>query len=80
MISSPLMNDGSQTYICWLAARCTQARIHPLNLQTTALANTSRNLQRVHFHQSAHRSNTAKIFLHPSQPHLVSTAGVLISP
>jgi hypothetical protein len=64
MIPSPLMNDSSQTYSCWLAARRSQARIHTLNLQTAALANTSRNLQRVHFHQSAHRSNTVKS-LHP---------------
>ena len=77
MIPSLLINDSSQTYICWLAARRSQARIHPLNLRTTALAITSRNLQRVHSHQSAHRSNTAKISL---QPHLVSTAGVLKSP
>jgi hypothetical protein len=74
------MNDSSQTYFCWLAARRSQARIHTLNLQTAALAITSRNLQRVHFHQSAHRSNTAKISLYPSQPHLVSTADVLKSP
>jgi hypothetical protein len=40
MISSLPINDSSQTYICWLAARRTQARIHPLNLRTTALANT----------------------------------------
>ena len=80
MIPSLPINDSSQTYICWLTARRPQARIHPLNLQTTALAITSRNLQRVHLHQSAHRSNIAKISLYPSQPHLVSTAGLLKSP
>jgi hypothetical protein len=55
------INEHCQTYSCRLAARRAQARIHTLNLQTTALAITSRNLQRVHFHQSAHRSSAAKI-------------------
>jgi len=80
MISSLPINEHCQTYSCWLAARRGQARIHLVNLQTTALAITSRNLQRVHLHQSAHRSNIAKISLYPSQPHLVSTAGLLKSP
>ena len=80
MIPSLPINDSSQTYICWLTARRPQARIHPLNLQTTALANTPYIPQCIHSQQPAHPSSAAKISLHRSQPHLVSTASVLKSP
>ena len=42
MIPSLPINEHCQTYSCWFTARHSQARIHTLNSQTAALANTSR--------------------------------------
>ena len=80
MISSLPINEHSQTYSCWLAARRSQARIHNLNSPLSALANTPYIPQCIHSQQPAHPSSAAKISLHRSQPHLVSTASVLKSP
>ena len=76
MIPSPQINNRYLTYSCWLAARHSQARIHPLNSHTAALAITPYNPQRPHSHRPAHPPDSAKISLHPSRPHLVSTAHV----
>jgi hypothetical protein len=80
MIPSLPINEHCHTYSCGLAARRTQARIHPLNSPTTALAITPHNLQCAHLHQPAHHPDSAKISLHPSPPHLIRTADVPKSP
>jgi len=80
MNTSLPINDPYQTDACWLAARRSQARSHPLNLQTTALAITPRNLQRTHSHRPACPLDSPKTSLHPSRPDLVSTADLLKSP
>jgi hypothetical protein len=42
MIPSPLINNRYQSYFRWLTARYSQARLHMINLHTTALAIISR--------------------------------------
>ena len=80
MMPSLPINEHWQTYSCWLGARRAQVRIHPLNSQKTALAITPSNLQRDHLHRPAHPRDSAKISLHPSRPHIISTADVPKSP
>ena len=65
MISSLRINDRYQTYSCWLAARRPQARIRPLNSQTSALAITPYNAQRAQSHQPAHPRLDRKIISAP---------------
>src|SRR5271165_5225314 len=79
MIPSLPINEHCQTYSCWLAARHSQARVHTLNSQTAALADTPHNPQRVHSHQLAHTDCTAKSSLHVSLSQL-ATARVPKSP
>jgi hypothetical protein len=69
---SPQTNNRYLTYSSWLPARHSQARLCPLNSQVAAFAIRP---QRIHLH-SAHPDSTAKSSLHPSRPHLVSTADV----
>jgi hypothetical protein len=80
MISSLRINDRYQIYSCWLAARRSQARIHALNSQTAALANTAHSPQRVHSHQLAHTDCTTKSPLRVSLSPLVTAARVPKSP
>jgi hypothetical protein len=80
MIPSLPINEHCQTYSCWLAARHSQARIHTLNSQTAALANTPHSPQRVHSHQLAHTDCTAKSSLHRSLSQLATAARVPKSP
>ena len=80
MISSLRIKDHYQTCFCWLPARRTGARIHPLNSQTAALAIISCNQQCTHLHRAAHPPGTQKISLYPCRPHFVSTADVPKSP
>jgi hypothetical protein len=74
MIPSPQTNNRYLTYSCRLAARHSQARLYPLNSQVAAFAIRPPNPPRIHLHQAAHPDSTAKSALHPSRPHLVSTA------
>src|SRR3984893_1952372 len=67
MIASSPINHCCQPYLCCLAARHSQARIHTLNSHTAALANTPHSPQRVHSHQLAHTDCTAKSSLLPGQ-------------
>jgi hypothetical protein len=76
MIPSPQTNNRYLTYSCWLAARHSQARIYPLNSQVAPLTIRPPNPRRMHLHQAAHPDSTAKSSLHPSHPHLISTADV----
>jgi hypothetical protein len=80
MMSSQPPNYRYQTSSCWFTTRRSQARMHLLNSQTTALAIIPPNLQRAHLHRSAHPPDSAKTSLHPSRPNLVSTTHVLKSP
>ena len=80
MIALSRINDHYQTCFCWLPARRSRARIHPLNSQTAALATISRNQQCTHLDRLAHPPDTQKISLHPCRPHFVSTADVPKSP
>ena len=76
MIPSPQTNNRYLTFSRWLAARYSQARIYPLNLQVAPFTMRPRNPQRNHLLQAAHPDSTAKSSLHPSHPHLVSTTDV----
>jgi hypothetical protein len=80
MMSSRPPNYRYPTPSCWFAARRSQARIHPLNSQTAALANTPHSPQRVHSHQLAHTDCTAKSSLHVSLSQLATAARVPKSP
>ena len=73
-------SDRFQSYSCWLAARDAQARIHTLNSQTAALANTPHSPQRVHSHQLAHTDCTAKSSLQVLLSQLATAARVPKSP
>jgi hypothetical protein len=74
MIPSPQTNNRYLTHSCWLAARHSQARIYPLNSQLAPFTIRPRNPQRIHLHQAPHPDLSAKSSLHPSHPHLVTTA------
>jgi hypothetical protein len=80
MIPSLPINDRCQTYSCWFAARRSQARIHPLNSQTAALANTPRSPQRAHSQQLAHTDCTAQPSLRASLSQIAIPARVPKSP
>ena len=71
MILSLAINENCQACFCWLTARRTWVRIHPVNLQTTALAIISRN-------QQCHSSAAACSF--SREQNTVSTCRALTSP
>ena len=79
MIPSLLINDSSQTYCCWLAARHSQARIHLLNFTNNRTAITPFNLLRARSDRP-YPIESAKISLHPSCPDIISTAAAAKSP
>jgi hypothetical protein len=80
MIPTLLINDISQTYSCWFVARRSQARIYLLNLANNCTAITSINLLRARSDRPPYPIDSAKISLHPSDSHLVSTTDVPKSP
>jgi hypothetical protein len=80
MIPSLPINERHQTGSCWLAARPTQARIHPLNCKRTAPANTLRNPPRARSQRHAHPPESAKTTLRLSRLHPTSTAALPKSP
>src|SRR5436190_23647372 len=71
MILSLAINENCQACFCWLTARRTWVRIHPVNLQTTALAIISRN-------PTVHSFAAACSF--SREQNTVSTCGALTSP
>jgi|GraSoiStandDraft_4_1057263.scaffolds.fasta_scaffold2171123_1 hypothetical protein len=54
MILSLAINENCQACFCWLTARRTWVRMHPVDLQTTALAIISRNQQCTHLQRHVH--------------------------
>ena len=80
MIPSPLTNDSSQTYSCWLAARRAQARIYSLLAQPAPPIITPVNRQRARGRQLAHPSSATKQSLHAPRPGLASLTPVSKSP
>jgi hypothetical protein len=80
MIPSPPVNQCYRISFCWVAARHRQARIHTLNSQPAAFANTPRNPQRAHSHQLAHTECMAKSSLHAPLSQLAPAERVPKSP
>jgi hypothetical protein len=83
MIPSPPINQHYQIYSCRFTPRHSQARIHALNSQTAALANTPHSPQRVHSRQFARTDCTdctAKSSLPASLLQLATIARVPKSP
>jgi hypothetical protein len=83
MIPSLPINDHYRTCFCRLPTRRSRARIHPLNLQRTALANTAHSPQRVHSRQLArtdYTDCTIKSSLHASLSQIPALARMSKSP
>ena len=67
MILTLAINENCQAFFCWLTARRTWVRMHPVNFQTTALAIISRNQQCTHLQQHVH-CRESKILSLPVAP------------
>jgi hypothetical protein len=80
MIRSPSINDNSQIYSCWLAARRGQARIHLLKFANNCAATTPINLLRTRSDPPHYPINGGKISAQPSRAPIISTAAVPKSP
>jgi hypothetical protein len=80
MMSSPPPNYCYQTSSRWFTDRRSQARLHTLNSQPTALANTLRSPKHPHLQQLAHTDSIARSSLRVSLSQIPTLAHVPKSP
>src|SRR4051794_16481690 len=78
MILTLAINENCQACFCWLTARRTWVRMHPVDLQTTALAIISRNQQCTHLQRHVHFRESKILSLPLARPHITSIAAAQI--
>jgi hypothetical protein len=80
MMPSLPIKEHWQRCFCFLTGSRGWVRIHPLNLQTAAVAIISRKQPCTHLHGPVHFADSQRLSLQPSRPHIASITGVTKSP
>jgi hypothetical protein len=80
MMPSLRINEHWQSCFCLLTGSRGRVRIHPLNLQTPAVAIISGKQPFTHLHRRVHFAESQRLSLHPSRPHSHSITSMPKSP